>query len=94
MWGFYLSTAIMIVCWITVVVIMCSCFITWIYQLWIRRPRGIEETFTTRVQFDLSPSRTNIYQAKSNDELPGTENHKMEEMSTAPLNHMEYESSA
>ena len=85
MWGFYLSTAFMIVSWITVVVTMCSCFITWTYQLCIRWPRGIEETVTTRDQFDLSPSRTNICQEKSNDELPGTDNQEMELMSTAPI---------
>ena len=94
MWGFYLITAFMIVCSIFLVLIMCSCFITCIYQLCNRRPRGIEETVTTRVQFDMSPPRTNIRQVKWNDELPDMDNHEMVVMSTAPLNHMEYESSA
>ena len=64
------------------------------YQLCNKRPRGIEETVTTIVKFDLSPPRTNVHQVKRNDKLPDMDNHEMEVMSTAPLNHMEYESSA
>ena len=94
MWLFYLITAFMIVCSTIMVLIMCSCFINCIHQLCNRRPRGIEETVTTRIPFDLSPSRTNIHQVKLDDKLLDTDNHEMEIISTTPLNHMENESNA